>query len=95
LTLENHLDLINGSVVLEIEDESGATLYRGYKECFEYDGNAQELSNREVIKFVVRTEARKRNTDKTLEVINELNSGKFNYCDMYIELVYAYTIKNK
>ena len=91
MTLKDHLDLINGSVVLEITDDTGV-LYRGYKGCFEYKETAPEMSDREVTSFCIRVEARRRKTDEPLTVINELNSGKFNYCDLFIELVYSYMI---
>ena len=40
------------------------------------------------------SDRREPNTGKRT-VITELNCGKFNYCDLYIELVYSYKLANK
>jgi hypothetical protein len=47
--------------------------------------------------FAIRVEARKRTEPETVPkvVITELNCGKFNYCDLYQELVYSYRLTKK
>lgn len=93
MKLSEHLDLINGSVLVQII-AGGEVIYRGYK------GNAvatQEVLNvaeNKVLKFEVKTEVSRRTApvDDILP-INELNSGQYNYGDLRMRLFYTYTIE--
>lgn len=96
MTLRDHLALINNAVMLEVLDGS-EVVYKGYKGCFEYNKEAQKALDREIVGFELRVDARGRNEpyDAQRTVITELNCGKFNYCDLYIDLVYSYKLANK
>lgn len=96
MTLGDHIALIDNAVMLEVLDGS-EVVYKGYKGCFEYDKEAQKTLNREIIGFALRVDARGRQEPDTGKrtVITELNCGKFNYCDLYIDLVYSYKLANK
>lgn len=96
MTLRDHLKIINDSVMLEVLDNS-EVVYKGWKGCFEYDKEAVKALDREIISFALRVDARGRHKPDTGKrtVITELNCGKFNYCDLYIDLVYSYKLANK
>lgn len=95
MKLREHLKIIDNPVVLEVLDEN-KVLYRGYKGCFEYEKDSEKISDREVECFKIRVEARRRSEpQEEMTVITELNCGKFNYCDLYEELVYSYRLAKK
>lgn len=95
MKLRDHLEIINNPVVLEVLDND-KVLYRGYKGCFEYAENKEKISDREVERFQIRVEARRRSKpQEEMTAITELNCGKFNYCDLYEELIYSYRLAKK
>lgn len=96
MKLRDHLEIIDNSVMLEVLDGS-KMVYKGWKGCFEYNKEAVKALDREIIGFALRVDARGRREPDTGKrtVITELNCGKFNYCDLYIELVYSYKLANK
>lgn len=96
MKLIDHLMIINNAVMLEISDGSNV-IYKGWKGCLEYDNEAVKALDKEVIAFELKVEARGRHEKrgKKQTVITELNCGKFNYRDMYIDLVYSYILANK
>ena len=96
MKLSDHLAIIENPVVLEVLDGE-KVLYKGYKGCIEFQKDKEEYLDREVEHFALRVDARGRNDPQNTKrtVITELNCGVFNYCDLYIELVYSYKLANK
>lgn len=92
MTIKEHIEIIDNPVVMEIR-RGAEVLYHGYKGCFGYTESAKAMEELEVERFHLRIDGRRRTNDADRMVINELNCGTFNYCDLHIELVYVYCIK--
>lgn len=91
MTVKEHIEIIDNPVVLAIEEKDGTQLYKGYKGCFEFKDNT-EILKREVKRFHLRVEGKRRTNEKDKHVITELNSGLFNYADLHLALVYVYVL---
>lgn len=91
MTVKDHVEIINNPVVMAIEEKDGTQLYKGYKGCFEFKNN-KEILEREVERFYLRVEGKRRTNEKDKHVITELNCGTFNYTDLHIALVYVYVL---
>lgn len=92
MKIKEHLEIIDNPVVLEIEEQDGTVLYRGYKGCFEHDEDNQRIEEREVKRFHLRVEGKRRVNEADKHVITELNCGTFNYTDFHMCLVYVYIL---
>lgn len=91
MTLKDYVEIVDNPVVMAIEDKDGTQLYKGYKGCFEFKDN-KEILEREVARFHLRVEGKRRTNEKDKHVITELNCGMFNYADLHISLVYVYVL---
>lgn len=91
MTVREHIGIIDNPVVLAIEEKDGTELYKGYKGCFEFKDNTKILE-REVERFHLRVEGKRRTDEKDKHVITELNCETFNYADLHIALVYVYIL---
>ena len=94
MTLKDHTDIIENSVMLEIKDGDNV-LYHGWRGNLEHAENLEEMLTREVSKFKMRVDASLKNDKDDKVTITELNCGKFKYADLYIELVYLYELTTK
>nr|DAV49243.1 MAG TPA: hypothetical protein [Caudoviricetes sp.] len=92
MTVREHVEIIDNPVVMAIEEKDGTQLYKGYKGCFEFNENNKEIQEREVAKFCLRVEGKRRTDERDKHVITELNCGTFNYADLHIALVYVYVL---
>lgn len=91
MTLKDYVEIVDNTVVMAIEEKDGTQLYKGYKGCFEFKDN-KEILEREVARFHLRVEGKRRTNEKDKHVITELNCGMFNYADLHISLVYVYVL---
>lgn len=91
MTLKDHVEIIANPVVMAVEEKDGTELYRGYRGCFEFEKNRGMLE-REVKKFRLRVEGKRRTTPKDRYEITEANCGVFNYADLHLAFVYVYTL---
>ena len=92
MTVREHLEIIDNPVVLAIEEQDGTPLYNGYKGCFEYNEDKEKILEREVARFHLRVEGKRRTNEEDKHVITELNCCTFNYTDLHIDLVYVYVL---
>ena len=92
MTVKEHIEIIDNPVVMEIR-QGDKVLYHGYKGCFGHTESAKEIEELEVERFHLRIDGRRRTNDADRMIVNELNCGTFNYCDLHIELVYVYETK--
>lgn len=92
MTVREHLEIIDYSVVLAIEEQDGTPLYNGYRVRFDHNEDNKKILEREVTRFHLRVEGRRRTNEVDKHVITELNCGTFNYADLYIALVYVYVL---
>lgn len=92
MTVREHIEIIDNPVVLAIEEKDGTPLYNGYKGCFEHSEDNEKILEREVARFHLRIEGKRRTNEADKHVITELNCGTFNYADLHIALVYVYVL---
>lgn len=92
MKIREHLEIIDNTVVLAIEEQDGTVLYYGYKGCIEHSKDNEKFIEREVTRFHLRIEGTRRTNEKDKHAITEINCGKFNYADLHISLVYVYVL---
>lgn len=91
MTVRDHIAVLTGPIVIAIEEKDGRQLYKGFKGVFEHE-NHKEILDREVARFKLRTEGKRRTKEEERSTITELNCGVFNYADLHVENIYVYIL---
>lgn len=92
MKIREHIDIIENPVAMAIEEQDGTVLYEGYRGCFGYDKENEKILEREVSRFHVRVDGKRRVNKNDRHVITELNCGTFNFVDLHMKLVYVYVL---
>ena len=93
MNLGSFLELVSNPTIMKIQEQDGKVIWNGFRGNFMHCENQKELVQREVCKFSVKCNSKRRINNEDLGEISELNSGKYNFCDIHLELVYVFTIK--